>query len=82
MAEISSESQFFSGNIASMIPEGPWKKNGGTHGGSGGGGRGLAHGLTYEVIFDALSVFSVTSAIFIHFRYKSFICGEIWQQFG
>ena len=26
MAEISSESQFFSGNIANMIPEGPLNK--------------------------------------------------------
>ena len=45
---ISSESQFFSGNIANMIPESPLnnEQNGTTHGGSwGGGGGGVAHGL-------------------------------------
>ena len=51
MAEISSESQFFSGNIANMIPEGPLNKMvplTEDHGGGGGGGGGapgppLAH---------------------------------------
>ena len=48
MAEISSESQFFSGNIANMIPEGPLNKmvpltqdHGGGGGGGGGGGFGV-----------------------------------------
>ena len=53
MAEISSESQFFSGNIANMIPEGPLNKMvplTEDHGGGGGGGGvtwgpPLAHGL-------------------------------------
>ena len=53
MAEISSESQFFSGNIANMIPEGPLNKmlplmEDHEGGGGGGGARGppLAHGLS------------------------------------
>ena len=50
MAEISSESQFFSGSIANMIPEGPLNKMvplTEDHGGGGGGGRAptLAQGL-------------------------------------
>ena len=41
MAEIGSESQFFSGNIANMIPEGPLNEMvplSEDHGGGGGGG--------------------------------------------
>ena len=50
MAEISSESQFFSGNIANMIPEDPLNKIvplTEDHGGGGWGARGpqLAHGI-------------------------------------
>ena len=50
MAEMGSESQFFSGNIVFLVPESLPKKTGTTHEGSWEGGGGawgplLAHGL-------------------------------------
>ena len=48
MAEIGSESQFFSGNIVNMIPEGPLNKMvplTEDHGGWGARGPPLTHGL-------------------------------------
>ena len=66
MAEISSESQFFSGYIANMIPEGPLSKMvplTEDHGGGGGGVHGDPRQLTDYVFFTPECLIKETVAV-------------------